>query len=164
MWSIVHHARVCIEWCSHAQLPPLSRFCVVCSVNKLCYRQSFAFWTSCVTYTHILCPTLFLLHRVRSLINFVCTVYYSSLYMYITAGLLCICIYIHIYIYIYIYIYCNSGSNRKYPSTRVKIKRGISLYKCLLYICNDIVSHLRMNIKELGKYCRNRRIKNHLDL
>ncbi len=147
-----------LDECSHAQLPPLSRFYIVCSVNKLCYRQGFAFWTSCVIYTHILCPILFLLHPVRSLINFVCTVYYSSLYMYITAGLLCI------YIYIYVHIYCDGGSNRKYPSTCVRIKRAISLYKWLCYIYNDKVRHLRMSTKELDKYCRNRRMKSHLDL
>jgi hypothetical protein len=142
-----------LDECSHAQLPPLSRFWVVYSVNKLCYRLSFAFWTSCVTYTHISCPTLFLLHPVQSLINFVCTVYYSALYMYITAGLLCI------YIQIHLYIYYNGGSNSKYPSTRVRIKRVILLYKWLYCIYNDKVSYLRVSMRGLDKYCRNRRMK-----
>mgnify|MGYP006892770283 FL=1 len=46
-------------------------------------------------HTSIFCVIFFLLlHPVWSLINFVCTVFYSSLYMYIAAGLL----YIHMHV------------------------------------------------------------------
>jgi hypothetical protein len=92
-------------------------------------------------HAYILSFSLLLLYPVQSLINFVCTVHYSSLYMYITSGLL------YVYIHTYIYIYCNGDSNRKYSSTRVRIKRAISLYKCLCYIYYDKISHLRVSIK-----------------